>query len=73
MQEETTGRKMASKDVHSMIRAKLEPYEYIEEHQIRAIFSQWFEKYREETLEELVAANSNNDHFPQEDHEDCDD
>ena len=39
MQGEATGRKMVPKDVHSMIRAKLEPYEYDEEHQIHALFS----------------------------------
>ena len=39
MQGETTGRKMTPKDVHSMIKAKLEPYEYVEEHQINALFS----------------------------------
>ena len=39
MQGETTGRKMMPKDVHSMIKAKLEPYEYVEEHQIHALFS----------------------------------
>ena len=33
IQREKTGRKMAPKDVHSVIRAKLELYEYIEEHQ----------------------------------------
>ena len=30
--EKITGRKMTPNDVHSMIRAKLEPYEYDEEH-----------------------------------------
>ena len=73
MQGETTGRKMTPKDVHSMIKAKLEPYEYVEEHQINALFSWWFKKYWEGTLQEPVAADSNNDHVPQEDHEDCDD
>ena len=29
MQGETTGRKVKPKDVHNMIRAKLEPYEYV--------------------------------------------
>ena len=32
MQGETTGRKMMPKNFCNMIRAKLEPYEYIEEH-----------------------------------------
>ena len=39
LQGETTERKIARKDVHSKIRAKLEPCEYIEEHQITALFS----------------------------------
>ena len=73
MQGETTGRKMTSKNVHSMIRAKLEPYEYVEEHQICALISRWSKEYREGTLQEPVAADSNDDHVPQENHEDCDD
>ena len=73
MQGETTGRKMTPKDVHSMIRAKLEPYEYNEEHQICALFSQWSKNYQEGTLVEPVATDSNDDQVPQEDHEDCDD
>ena len=39
---------------------------------ILCLFSPWSTKYREETLQEPVAADSNNDHVPQEDHEDCD-
>ena len=73
MQGETTGRKMMPKDVHSMIRTKLEPYDYAEEHQIHALFSQWSKKYREGTLQETVAVDSNDDHVPQEDDEGCDD
>ena len=73
MQGETTGRKMTPKDVHSMITAKLEPYEYDEEHQIHALFSRWPKKYQEGTLQEPVAADSNDDHVPQEDYEGCDD
>ena len=73
MQGETTGRKMTPKDVHSMIRAKMEPYEYDEEHQIHALFSRWPKKYQEGTLQEPVAADSNDDHVPQEDYEGCDD
>ena len=64
---------MVPKDVHSMIRAKLEPCEYDEEHQIRALFSRWSKKYRKGTLQEPVAADSNDDNVPQEDPEDCDD
>ena len=36
---ETTGKKMTPKDVHNLTRAKLEPYEHVEEHPIRALFS----------------------------------
>ena len=36
-------------------------------------FHDGFKKYQKETLQEPVAADSNDDHVPQENHEDCDD
>ena len=45
-----------------MVRAKLEPCEYIEEHSMHALFSQWSEKYSQGTLQEPMVADSNNDH-----------
>ena len=71
--------KLTPKDVQSnifkrfsspnIIRAKLEPYEYVEERQIHALFSQWSKKYCEETLHEPAAAGSNGEHVTQENHE----
>ena len=42
----------------NMIRAKLEPYEYVKEHSIHVLFSQWSKKYWEGTLHEPAAVDS---------------
>ena len=47
MQGETTGRKVKPKDVHNMIKAKLEPYEYVGGCPIRALL---FKKKVQEIL-----------------------
>ena len=71
MQGETTGRKMTPKDVCNMTREKLEPYQYTEECPVHALFS-CSEKYCQGTLQDSIAAESNNDHALQGDQEDCD-